>query len=165
MPTDTPAPLSPHANIPLLRKYVEWVEDQDALEEHLREWSQWSWAIKVEAWLDEDQYEQRIQEILEPDTCGTAYCLAGKVVADAGYKFIWQSGEAAGCYDPKDYPNEDFPPSFNDPKVSTVRDMATALLGLDSSQTYRRQDQDLFEGDNTAEDIRRIAELHAGERL
>lgn len=61
--------VSMEPNVPLLRKIVEWVEEQDQLPEG-REWYQGGWfTIKRDApW------------------CGTAMCVAGKVALDAGWK-------------------------------------------------------------------------------
>lgn len=52
-------------NVPLLRKMVKWVEEQEALPRDRREWRQDWWA--------------------QPAPCGTAYCVAGKIATDAGH--------------------------------------------------------------------------------
>jgi hypothetical protein len=55
-------------NIPLLRKMVEWVEEQEQLPARDREWEQVSWLRRGTYW-----------------TCGTVMCVAGKVAVDAGF--------------------------------------------------------------------------------
>lgn len=56
-------------NVPLLRKAVEWVEEQDQLPEG-RVWYQGAWFTRFEG----------------TPWCGTAMCIAGKVALDAGWK-------------------------------------------------------------------------------
>lgn len=56
-------------NIPLLRKMVEWVEEQELLTEG-REWSQ-------RFWFSDRSWDQGF--------CDTAFCMAGKLVIDDGW--------------------------------------------------------------------------------
>lgn len=110
-------------NVPLLRKMVEWVEEQEKLTEG-REWYQPTIiAHSVMLGLSRDNY------------CGTVYCVAGKVAVDNG----WTN-------------------SMGDPTAAI--DYAESCLGL-----KHIPDHGLFVRDNTAEDIRRIAEDIAGEKL
>lgn len=70
----------PIPNIPLLRKAVEWVEAQDALPEHERQWLQAMYVLPAEApgtWL------ARLRATYNrPASCGTCYCVAGKIQHD-----------------------------------------------------------------------------------
>ncbi len=59
-------------NIPLLRKAVEWVEEQDALPEETRTWYQGAYVV-IERW--------RVADLAHDTGCGTAYCLAGYVAS------------------------------------------------------------------------------------
>lgn len=106
-------------NVPLLRKVVEWVEEQDRLPKSERVWNQIFW-------------------------CGTTYCIAGKLALDDGWQVLDSQSNTVHKGGLAAWPD----------------DIAKNLLGLaigDASQ--------LFDPDNTAADIRRIAEELAGERL
>jgi hypothetical protein len=59
----------PMIDVPLLRKMVEWVEEQAQLPESVRVWDQGAWG------------------------CGTAMCVAGKVCYDAGWTFGQYDGQ------------------------------------------------------------------------
>jgi hypothetical protein len=56
-------------NIPLLRKAVEWAEAEAAKPVEQCQWYQGYWAVPA--------------EIIKRD-CGTCYCIAGRVLHDAG---------------------------------------------------------------------------------
>lgn len=138
-------------NIPLLRKAVEWVEEQAKLPKIDREWDQNYWVAlptDVAAHLAEEVVLESlpgpsklkfndIQWALSAH-CGTTYCVAGYV---------------AMCDDPR---------YANDSEVDGIpaKHKAEELLGLDFTQANK-----LFHYGNTAEDVRRIAEQIAGERL
>lgn len=86
-------------DIPRLRKIVEWAEEQEALDRSDRQWNQ-------QIWLNE---------------CGTACCVAGKVVLDDGWKPI---------RDPLSGGLE----VHKDGRRSDVVSVATQILGLTNSQ-------------------------------
>ena len=113
-------------NIPLLRKAVEWVEEQDRLPEQQRQWNQWNF---VE--LESDRID---------GGCGTAYCVAGYIGALVDARFTNTS-----LIETED-------------GAMHVADVAEDALGLPDRHG-------LFQCNNTAADIRRIAEGIAGERL
>lgn len=96
-------------NIPLLRKIVEWVEEQDALPEAVREWDQASW------------YQEHGEF-----SCGTTMCVAGKVVIDAGWKPVDvdedEDGTTSEC--------------TKDGQQSLIQDVAADLLGIDEDDAY-----------------------------
>lgn len=121
MNTDLPTP-----NIPLLRKAVEWAEAEAAKPKAERLWEQWDY--------------------ITPKPCGTAYCIAGWVVATTAPNVVLRDG------------------SFErDGDYLSPFDEAKQLLGL----TYHEA-EDLFVEDNTIEDVREVAEqiaARAGERL
>lgn len=58
----------PASGVPILRKALEHITA------HPEEWRQSIWALK--------------------DLCGTECCLAGTIVAQQGYNFIWDNGAA-----------------------------------------------------------------------
>jgi hypothetical protein len=143
-------------NIPLLRKAVEWVEEQDKLPEAEREWDQTTWAsarftnpndpdsIYDERMLGSGDYYMswdEIQKLAEQRglKCGTAYCVAGWIgqQTDSAYKLSW-----------------------NPPGKLPVDDFAADVLGLTAEQA-----DELFDEDNSAADVRSIAEGIAGEKL
>lgn len=106
-------------NVPLLRKAVEWVEEQDKLDADDCMWSQELWR-----WSKGD--------------CGTTFCVAGYV---------------AQLVEPR-YADRDY---VNDVHISTRGQRALGLSDEDAAH--------LFCADNTAEDVRAIAEHIAGEPL
>ena len=89
-------------NIPLLRKTVEWVEEQEQLEES--RWNQRDW-FSFHYNLVADQREH---------FCNTSYCFAGKVVMDAG----WTPTTTTFCVK-------------KDGVVRDIADVANELLGLE----------------------------------
>lgn len=132
-------------NVSLLRKAVEWVEEQDKLPEIDREWVQGGWVTGPWNMAYNLVYEAvplrrhefaELANKLEPH-CGTAYCVAGYIgqMHDARYA---KADNVGGV---------------------PVAEYAEKLLGIEGL------DHDLFEGTNTAADIRRIAEKLAGEKL
>lgn len=104
-------------NVPLLRKAVEWVEEQDAIPG-----GSWDQSVYVSTYAP----------------CGTVYCVAGYVgqLTDPRFKDTEQ---------------------VNGLHVETV---ASKALGLTEFQA-----RELFDEDNSAPDVRRIAERIAGEKL
>lgn len=60
-------------NVPLLRKAVEWVEEQAALPDVDREWNQEFWYLPAGSHFAETG-------------CGTTYCVAGYVALVSGWK-------------------------------------------------------------------------------
>lgn len=124
-------------NIPLLRKAVEWAEAEAAKPFETREWDQTFWALPASP--------------NDPNVCGNPFQsqavldrLRGEV--DCGTKFcvagwiVHAAGEAVLYYD--------------------AATRAAELLGV----TIDAADA-LFVADNSIEDVRRIAEELAGERL
>lgn len=138
----------------ILKETVEWVEWQDTLEPGARAWDQGDWIILRE----------------EESACGTSYCAAG---------FIGQRLE----------------PGFKTQSVAVINgrtmhvaEYAELALGVhvagsahipltegqiadpeawldEEEENDHPFDYDLFDADNTAADIRRIAEYLAGEPL
>lgn len=146
---------TPTPNIPLLRKAVEWVEEQDKLPQIDREWNQHdyvsspaAYAYNMAWFVISDRYEilggrthremtLELAAKLEPH-CGTAFCVAGYVAQLLEPEYITHE-HVAGVH---------------------VSDFAQKKLGLNHDQA-----EDLFEGSNTAQDIRLISERIAGETL
>lgn len=139
---------APEVNIPLLRKAVEWVEQEAAKPAIDREWFQGAWVSTPEDLAHEladglarsvDVYA--VSEALEPH-CGTAFCLAGYVgqMLDARYAAV---DTVDGVH---------------------VSDFAAVALGVDH-EPGEGERIPLFHSENTAADVRRIAESIAGERL
>lgn len=112
-------------NIPLLRKAVEWAEAEHARSDGKGAWRQCT-----------------VAEDSEETHCGTAYCIAGYVLAQQGYSVA--QIQAMGDSD------EDL-------------DLAAELLGIPAwSTTFAPH---LFDGFNDITRVRSIAEELAGERL
>ena len=129
---------NPNANVPLLRKAVEWVEAEAAKGKDskgipLGEWIQGAWAT------DKTDLVTYYGTALEQEhTCGTAFCVAG---------YVGQLQEPR-------YAEKDTVDGVH------VSEFAEKVLGLTPSESTA-----LFSGGNSAEDVRRIAERIAGEAL
>lgn len=136
--------VNPEVNISLLRKAVEWVEWQDALAKPKRQWDQavWVWFKTKKGTLMKDR--RRVAQVVQSNKweCQTVMCLAGFVALEGGWKPTTQDGEVT-----------------KDGEVRAVPMVAEELLGI------RNFNPGLFNGENDARDIRRIAEQLAGERL
>jgi len=133
-PWGHPAP-EPTVNVPLLRKAVEWVEEQVELDG----WGQWDQS----AWLVTEDF--RIHELDHEPGCGTAYCVAGYVgqlVNPAYLEDAW-GGTVVGA-----------------PGARHVSDVAREALGLTPMQADM-----LFESTNGVDRIRELAEGFAGGAL
>lgn len=119
----------PEVNVPLLRKTVEWATDQwrKAQRGEASEWTQKFYFVK----------RQRLD-------CGTACCIAGKVVLDAGYEPAYEDGDVTAW-------------AVGDGEERPAGEIARELLGLSMFQGER-----LFWEDNSIHDIWRIAEEISG---
>jgi hypothetical protein len=124
-------------NVPLLRKAVEWVEEQASKPEG-GNWYQGSW-VQYLANLSEYDRTWLWENYHVDPHCGTAYCMAG---------YIGQLYDDA--YKTSDYNSDG----------EHVSGFAREALGINHGQA----DQ-LFAGNNTAERIRQLAEEIAGEKL
>lgn len=134
----------PTVNIPLLRKAVEWAEAEAAKPLELCEWEQAEYVSpkwRQELW-------RRTYEV--KDDAPPAEEWFGRLALkspDCGTCYCVAGYVAAGMYG-------------IDEEISDVRADAMEALGLDEDQA-----DDLFHDDNTIQDVRRIAESIAGERL
>lgn len=139
----------PTVNVPLLRKVVEWAEAEAAKPWELREWNQVSVIQspeRITGYHDERGYWV---EASKAPSCGTNYCIAGYVA-----QVTLREGERVG-----------FGWDIVDPNGQTVDgavERAAEMLGIDAEVAMG---DGLFAGGNTIEDVRRIAESIAGERL
>lgn len=125
-------------NIPLLRKVVEWAEAEARIDQAFRAWDQQNYCGIGLRYLTAAERAQG-----DVGDCGTTYCIAGKVLHDAG----WTDAEIRHRHRP------DIP--------------AAALLGIPTVDDTDDDDwgDHLFAPSNTIEDVRRIAETLAGQRL
>lgn len=144
----------PRPNVPLLRKAVEWVEQEARKPAIDREWVQADYvlppALHALHLVPLGPATERIAmaEQVAPH-CGTAFCVAGYIgqLLDDRYQTSDEINE----------PDDELADSWGDVHVEAF---ATRALGLTEHQANR-----LFCGTNTAEDVRRIAEDIAGEAL
>ncbi len=128
----------PEVNIPLLRKAVEWVESQAVLPRATRQWRQQSWVVNEET---------RRTLFGHARGCGTAYCLAGWIASQTNPHLA----------------NTDL---YHDPETDTyISSQGVALDALGLTLPPGALNHPLFGYNNTARDIRRIAEKIAGEKL
>lgn len=145
---------SPVPDIPRLRKVLEHVTA------HPEEWYQASYAVDISdrrrAYLANLSGETAIDVGSRGDFCGTALCFAGQTVVDAGYTPVWTPHRITTSLC--------LAPGLVDTNYTElISDVAQTLLGL----TDKEQDE-LFDGHNTLEDLWRIAReiaARAGEEL
>jgi hypothetical protein len=132
-------------DVPLLRKAVVWAEGEARLPEIDREWMQARYLAKppeVAAVLLLDAVRDGPVEFAELEQliphCGTTCCIAGYVaqLIDSRYAVV-------------DTVNDVFIPEF-----------AQRALGITEEESEM-----LFDGSNSIADVRRIAEMIAGEPL
>lgn len=137
-------------NIPMFRKLVEWVEEQDQFDENDREWRQESW-LRDTVRGKKSETNFMLQNV---NFCGTQVCVAGKAALLDGWTPVFTTDEV-GVVDSW-YTMVVEKDGFR----SNLDEVATKALNI----TYEEASY-LFEGDNTAKDVRRIAEEICGERL
>ncbi len=128
-------------NIPLLRKAVEWAEAEAAKPRELSEWEQNWWSLSPQVRQERLGWAEDDPEYLTAEE-KAAYAKApecGTCYCIAGYVAAVSGAEVSGWM---------------------TEGVAADLLNLDDDQAGA-----LFEGGNTIEDVRRIAEEIAGERL
>lgn len=87
--------------------------------------------------------------------CGTAYCLAGKAVSDAGYPMLLETLPGDGML------RYTYDPDAKDGRGRTIEEVAIELLGLTETQA-----EVLFFANNSIEDLKMCAKAIAnGENL
>lgn len=130
----------PKPNVARLIRLAEWAGAQDARRRLglTSEWDQDNWVMK----LDDDE--------TEIGACGTACCIAGKVVLEDGWVPL------VAVRHPDDWTGgatDDFVVRVDKNgntvgKVELIRDVAIESLGLTDSQASR-----LFDGSNDLDDV------------
>lgn len=127
---------APEVNIPLLRKAIEWAEAEAAKPEALCEWAQTMWITP----RGDEQFDVSVEVSTLTTTQRGRSPECGTCFCIAGFVQF----QADGIVD------------------ENVAERAAELLGLPASGA---QAHPLFAGYNTIDDVRRIAEDIAGERL
>lgn len=153
-------------NIELLRQAVAWAEEEAAKENG--SWNQDSWAqgeVGKQKLKDEDGDEWLRVKV----SCGSSYCVAGNICAMQGDRFVVESDKywnGDPYYEPGDVVDVDYVIPKGSKERIEIQQRALDLLGVSSViyqegngdeydwDTYR----DLFDGYNTIEDVREIAE-------
>lgn len=139
-------------NTPVLRKTLEW-----ALSEHHKaergepsEWDQSEWLGTIKDSTIAKLYRARpmprlgettrlVNEWNLSTTCGTSCCIAGKIVLDAGYRPVAQTGSTAWVRD-------------MDGQAVQVQTLAQQLIGGNPDRLAA-----LFSAGNSISDLYRIA--------
>lgn len=125
-------------NVPLLRKAVEWVEEQEQLdwEDENRVWWQKTYVVAkaVLTSVRNGTVGQLSQQAID---CQTVYCVAGKICVDLYGVDVVRRME----------PHQ-------------ISNTARRELGIGYDQA-----NELFYGSNNAEDIRELCEQFAGQHL
>lgn len=131
-------PLVSRPNIPLLRKMVEWAEEQEALTYNADGGRVWDQAL----WFGMVTGRRQGQ-----DWCRTTCCIAGQVALLDGWEPVFDDDGYADSV-------------TLDGETRLVAEVAARTLGLNAPQAI-----DLFRSTNSAATIRIVAERIAGERL
>lgn len=146
-------------DVPLLRKALEWAEAEAEKPEELRSWDQAFFAVSATERLRylgalEKVTREKINELVSAgEACGTVYCLAGYV-------------NGALCVDELEAQGREFNGSSYNARGETQAEVAAELLGIEPPVSgLRPEPGHLFAGSNSIEDVRRIAESLAGEKL
>lgn len=130
-------------NIPALRKAVEFAEAEAAKPREFSRWYQGAWVIT----------ETELESFGKAAECGTCFCIAGFTASEnlEPGEWITSDGEIMDA---------------DGHKVDEVCDRAEQVLRINPTiWDENGNSEDLFDGGNTIEDVRRIAETIAGERL
>lgn len=126
--------------IQLLDKIIEIIERQP------ENWNQGWWAIAARPAGTEDYhttYRYLDDTDYTPESCGTAFCVAGWAAHLTGYKIRWYTAR-----DEDGNPNIEAEYCDKDGEVMTIPHAAKLVLGIHDSY--------LFSGFNTIDDIKRI---------
>lgn len=146
-------------NIELLRDAVEWAEAE--AKKKSGKWDQNRWAVGPLAKRRLRDSEGILRPVIKV-TCGSSFCLAGNICASEGDRLVVSGWRAIDGEVMADYA---IPKGSRE--VKSIRERACELLGVDSVDVEDDDGvhgfHDLFDGDNTIEDVRRIAELLAAE--
>jgi hypothetical protein len=154
--TDNDTPDTPTPDVPRLRKTLEHITA------HPDEWDQSFWAVDWEMYReywcgDGPVLKRRLAMTMGRPACGTAYCVAGRTVVDAGCQIVMKAdGGAYQCIDPGRH-------ASSAPDVCNISHKARELLGLTRDEAIA-----LFEETNTLNDLWRIGQriaARAGEVL
>lgn len=155
-------------NIPLLRKAVEWVEEEAQKPLIDRRWYQDDWVRRPDQRADDitnqvaaecdavARFEfdfERVEEVLA-EHCGTAYCVAGYIgqMLDKRYE---KSTVVDGVH----------VSVFAADALGIQYETVPVIDMYDAKETHCEAVVDLFNGWNDAETIRAFAEQYAGEKL
>ena len=134
----------PEVNVPLLRKALEWAEAEAAKPEGLCEWDQ--------VRLDPSSGPERAGWLRPTNSLEQAHVVANNIVAR-----MHKDPACGTCYCIAGWVVYEVDGQVD---LKTVEKRARELLGLTGTQSIR-----LFGGGNSIQDVRRIAEHLAGERL
>lgn len=147
-------------DVPLLRKAVEWVEEQEALPPRQREWRQSVWrgvAFRPAGIVQGPLQAARV--VSGGRSCGTTYCVAGYIAEMTGgtwasndtksslYQALLAEPDEEGAAWAYDSARSDRGPVL----IVNASIRATNKLGI-------RDDAGLFNGGNTAEGVRSKAQ-------
>ncbi|MET1083604.1 MAG: hypothetical protein ABWY12_11220 [Burkholderiales bacterium] len=137
-------------NILLLRKAVEWAEAEAAKPWELREWDQEFVIRNPESAKGYQDEAGKWVDASKAAGCGTNYCIAGFIAETTlapGEKLgmQWDILAADGT------------------SIEPAIERAAARLGIDADESM--DENGLFAGGNSIQDVRRIAESIAGESL
>lgn len=128
-------------DIPMLRKLVAWVEEEEQKPVSEREWDQWTF-VPDEVFLRSDGRAVDLSAV--PLSCGTAACVCGRLAMEQGATWQYIDGRS----------------HFNGLRPA---EYGAQILGITAEEA-----EDMFNGFNSAADVRRCAESIAarvGDRL
>lgn len=159
-------------NIDRLRAAVAWAEIEAAKGEDDSQWDQGVWVGEGELGrgrrITTFNEDPEFQNTYGPDRakevkvrCGTAFCVAGWACHAEGDKFVAVGYDYYGDFDIDPVPDYAVPKGSN--TAYDIGERARMLLGITDEEA-----NELFAGNNSIQDVRRIARKIArrrGERL
>lgn len=137
-------------DVALLRKAVEWVQEQDRLgrESREREWDQGTWARGVAGYVADGVKVLGVRYLPVDVSCGTACCVAGKICLVSGDRFV--TSKKGGMRPGQLVHVEQV--VGPDGWVWTIMERARALLGITELEAAK-----LFASNNDAANVLRLA--------
>lgn len=133
-------------NIPLLRKAVEWAEAEAAKPDQRYS----NWLQDTFIYEPDKATAYFVVNPIRASDCGTCFCIAGFIANET-----LRPGEtltASGI-------------ETADGRVVSYDHRAEEELGLPIGQWFNTEERHLFDDNNSIEDVRRLAEELAGEKL
>lgn len=172
-------------NVEAIRLLIEWAEaDEEMRQRRFAGWGNWDqghWSLVTTdsanvarlAHVDESQAVEIVDDLRKNGACGTAYCMAGQTVVQAGYDLVFENsplfrydgawGVNADVCEPVEHNGQfnqlGLPVFVAVGSEEPICDVAEKILGLTSDEADR-----FFNGENTIDRLKVLANTFCAER-